>query len=117
MNLQGNYNYLSEGGTFMKLKKILLTFAIAVGVVSAPITALAAHTHNWGADQYYGFTTEMPSPFDDWDKCVTNHAYNYHQCLTCGQTEIFEVATVQLKHNFSGGICLNCGKGYAKQVE
>lgn len=102
----------------MKLKKALLTFAIAIGVVSAPITALAAHTHNWGADHYYKLVTEKPSPYDDWSKCITNHSYNYHDCLTCGEREVFEVATVEFKHNFVNGICTNgCGKGYARQAK
>lgn len=100
----------------MKLKKAILTTAVAIGVVMAPITAMAAHTHNWGADHFYEIVVEMPGPYDSWDKCVTNHVYNYHQCLTCGYTEPFEVEAVQLKHNFSGGICLNCGKGYAREA-
>lgn len=35
----------------MKLKKIVLTLSLVVGIVAAPMTVFAAHTHNWDSPQ------------------------------------------------------------------
>lgn len=101
----------------MGLKRMILTFMIGVGVVLAPINVFAAtHTHIWGTPQYYGFSDEMPDIYDNWDKCVTRHVYNRKQCLTCGEYSIYEVNTIEMKHDFSRGTCI-CGKGYLSLME
>lgn len=84
----------------MRLKRTVLALSIVAGLVSAPITAFAAHTHSWGSPQYYGYTDELPDIYDDWDKCVTRHVYNYKQCLTCGEYSVYEVDTIEMEQWF-----------------
>lgn len=99
----------------MQFKKSILSLMVVAGIVAAPMTAFAAHTHNWGTDMFYGYEDEQPSSIG-WD-CVTRHVYNYHQCLTCGAVEVFETETYEMEHSFSNGICVYCGKGYARDAE
>lgn len=66
----------------MNLRKSILALSVVAGIVAAPMTVFAAHTHSWGSPQYYGYEDEMPGIYDDWDKCATRHVYNYKQCLT-----------------------------------
>lgn len=65
----------------MNLRKSILALSVVAGIVAAPMTVFAAHTHSWGSPQYYGYEDEMPGIYDDWDKCATRHVYNYKQCL------------------------------------
>lgn len=96
--------------------KIVLTLSLVVGIVAAPMTVFAAHTHNWDSPRYYGYEDEMPGIYDDWEKCATRHVYNYRQCLTCGATTIYETETIQMTHNWVNGKCTNCNKGYARDA-
>ena len=77
----------------MNLRKSILALSVVAGIVAAPMTVFAAHTHSWGSPQYYGYEDEMPGIYDDWDKCATRHVYNYKQCLICGEVSIYEVET------------------------
>lgn len=63
----------------MNLRKSILALSVVAGIVAAPMTVFAAHTHSWGSPQYYGYgyEDEMPGIYDDWDKCATRHVYNY----------------------------------------
>ena len=57
----------------MNLRKSILALSVVAGIVAAPMTVFAAHTHSWGSPQYYGYEDEMPGIYDDWDKCATRH--------------------------------------------
>ena len=59
----------------MNLRKSILALSVVAGIVAAPMTVFAAHTHSWGSPQYYGYEDEMPGIYDDWDKCATRHVY------------------------------------------
>lgn len=72
----------------VNLRKSILALSVVAGIVAAPMTVFAAHTHSWGSPQYYGYEDEMPGIYDDWDKCATRHVYNYKQCLICGEVSI-----------------------------
>lgn len=52
----------------MNLRKSILALSVVAGIVAAPMTVFAAHTHSWGSPQYYGYEDEMPGIYDDWDK-------------------------------------------------
>lgn len=54
----------------MNLRKSILALSVVAGIVAAPMTVFAAHTHSWGSPQYYGYEDEMPGIYDDWDKCA-----------------------------------------------
>lgn len=99
----------------MKLRHALLAFSLVVGMMAKPMTAFAAHTHNWSSPAFYDYEDEMPDAFDDWEKCVTRHVYNYHQCLTCGTVEVYKTETIEMSHNWVNGACTYCNKGYAKK--
>lgn len=98
----------------MNLRKSILALSVVAGIVAAPMTVFAAHTHSWGSPQYYGYEDEMPGIYDDWDKCATRHVYNYKQCLICGEVSIYEVETIEMSHKWVNGACVYCNKGYAK---
>lgn len=51
----------------MNLRKSILALSVVAGIVAAPMTVLAAHTHSWGSPQYYGYEDEMPGIYDDWE--------------------------------------------------
>ena len=76
----------------MNLRKSILALSVVAGIVAAPMTVFAAHTHSWGSPQYYGYEDEMPGIYDDWDKCATRHVYNYKQCLICGIESIENIS-------------------------
>lgn len=76
----------------MNLRKSILALSVVAGIVAAPMTVFAAHTHSWGSPQYYGYEDEMPGIYDDWDKCATRHVYNYKQCLICGEVSIENIS-------------------------
>ncbi|WP_243025847.1 hypothetical protein [Clostridium sp. AM33-3] len=42
----------------MNLRKSILALSVVVGIVAAPMTVFAAHTHSWGSPQYYGYEDE-----------------------------------------------------------
>ena len=44
----------------MNLRKSILALSVVAGIVAAPMTVFAAHTHSWGSPQYYGYEDEMP---------------------------------------------------------
>lgn len=98
------------------LRKSILALSVVAGIVAAPMTVFAAHTHSWGSPQYYGYEDEMPGIYDDWDKCATRHVYNYKQCLICGEVSIYEVETIEMSHKWVNGACVYCNKGYAKEI-
>ncbi|MFR8706264.1 MAG: desmoglein-4 [Subdoligranulum sp.] len=100
----------------MNLRKSILALSVVAGIVAAPMTVFAAHTHSWGSPQYYGYEDEMPGIYDDWDKCATRHVYNYKQCLICGEVSIYEVETIEMSHKWVNGACVYCNKGYAKEI-
>lgn len=50
----------------MNLRKSILALSVVAGIVAAPMTVFAAHTHSWGSPQYYGYEDEMPGIYDDW---------------------------------------------------
>ena len=100
----------------MNLRKSTLALSVVAGIVAAPMTVFAAHTHSWGSPQYYGYEDEMPGIYDDWDKCATRHVYNYKQCLICGEVSIYEVETIEMSHKWVNGACVYCNKGYAKEI-
>ena len=52
----------------MNLRKSILALSVVAGIVAAPMTVFAAHTHSWGSPQYYGYEDEMPGIYDDWDR-------------------------------------------------
>lgn len=66
-----------EREELINLRKSILALSVVAGIVAAPMTVFAAHTHSWGSPQYYGYEDEMPGIYDDWDKCATRHVYNY----------------------------------------
>ena len=37
----------------MNLRKSILALSVVAGIVAAPMTVFAAHTHSWGSPQYY----------------------------------------------------------------
>lgn len=39
----------------MNLRKSILALSVVAGIVAAPMTVFAAHTHSWGSPQYYGY--------------------------------------------------------------
>ena len=43
----------------MNLRKSILALSVVAGIVAAPMTVFAAHTHSWGSPQYYGYEDEM----------------------------------------------------------
>lgn len=90
----------------MNLRKSILALSVVAGIVAAPMTVFAAHTHSWGSPQYYGYEDEMPGIYDDWDKCATRHVYNYKQCLICGEVSIYEVETIEMSHKWVNGACI-----------
>lgn len=45
----------------MNLRKSILALSVVAGIVAAPMTVFAAHTHSWGSPQYYGYEDEMPN--------------------------------------------------------
>ena len=49
----------------MNLRKSILALSVVAGIVAAPMTVFAAHTHSWGSPQYYGYEDEMPGIYDD----------------------------------------------------
>lgn len=100
----------------MNLRKSILALSVVAGIVAAPMTVFAAHTHSWGSPQYYGYEDEMPGIYDDWDKCATRHVYNYKQCLICGEVSIYEVETIEMSHKWVNGACVYCNQGYAKEI-
>ena len=100
----------------MNLRKSILALSVVAGIVAAPMTVFAAHTHSWGSPQYYGYEDEMPGIYDDWDKCATRHVYNYKQCLICGEVSIYEVETIEMSHKWVNRACVYCNKGYAKEI-
>lgn len=42
----------------MNLRKSILALSVVAGIVAAPMTVFAAHTHSWGSPQYYGYEIE-----------------------------------------------------------
>lgn len=96
----------------MKLKRTIATFIVACSVIAAPITAYAAHSHNWGSSSVYGYTDEKPLPWEN--KCVTRHVFYYHECLSCGESEVWEDHTIEMDHKMVNNKCIYCGMGYAK---
>lgn len=36
----------------MNLRKSILALSVVAGIVAAPMTVFAAHTHSWGSPQY-----------------------------------------------------------------
>lgn len=88
----------------MNLRKSILALSVVAGIVAAPMTVFAAHTHSWGSPQYYGYEDEMPG------------IYNYKQCLICGEVSIYEVETIEMSHKWVNGACVYCNKGYAKEI-
>lgn len=44
----------------MNLRKSILALSVVAGIVAAPMTVFAVHTHSWGSPQYYGYEDEMP---------------------------------------------------------
>lgn len=42
----------------MNLRKSILALSVVAGIVAAPMTVFAAHTHSWGSPQYYGYEDE-----------------------------------------------------------
>lgn len=48
----------------MNLRKSILALSVVAGIVAAPMTVFAAHTHSWGSPQYYGYEDEMPGIYD-----------------------------------------------------
>ena len=50
----------------MNLRKSILALSVVAGIVAAPMTVFAAHTHSWGSPQYDGYEDEMPGIYDDW---------------------------------------------------
>jgi len=95
-----------------KLKRFVAILLVASAVVVTPLTALAAHSHSWGPTMYYGNRDEMPAPWEN--RCVIRHIYNYHTCLTCGETAVWESNSYEMEHKFVNGICVYCGRGYAR---
>ena len=63
----------------MNLRKSILALSVVAGIVAAPMTVFAAHTHSWGSPQYYGYEDEMPGIYDDWDKCANG------ACVYCNK--------------------------------
>ena len=100
----------------MNLRKSILALSVVAGIVAAPMTVFAAHTHSWGSPQYYGYEDEMPGIYDDWDKCATRHVYNYKQCLICGEVSIYVVETIEMSLIWVNGACVYCNKGYAIEI-
>ena len=49
----------------MNLRKSILALSVVAGIVAAPMTVFAAHTHSWGSPQYYGYEDEMPGIYDE----------------------------------------------------
>lgn len=47
----------------MNLRKSILALSVVAGIVAAPMTVFAAHTHSWGSPQYYGYEDEMPGMY------------------------------------------------------
>jgi len=43
----------------MNLRKSILALSVVAGIVAAPMTVFAAHTHSWGSPQYYGYEDVM----------------------------------------------------------
>ena len=43
----------------MNLRKSILALSVVAGIVAAPMTVFAAHTHSWGSPQYYGYEDEI----------------------------------------------------------
>lgn len=41
----------------MNLRKSILALSVVAGIVAAPMTVFAAHTHSWGSPQYYSIIT------------------------------------------------------------
>lgn len=85
----------------MNLRKSILALSVVAGIVAAPMTVFAAHTHSWGSPQYYGYEDEMPGIYDDWDKY---------------EVSIYEVETIEMSHKWVNGACVYCNKGYAKEI-
>ena len=77
----------------MNLRKSILALSVVAGIVAAPMTVFAAHTHSWGSPQYYGYEDEMP-----------------------GEVSIYEVETIEMSHKWVNGACVYCNKGYAKEI-
>lgn len=44
-----------EREELMNLRKSILALSVVAGIVAAPMTVFAAHTHSWGSPQYYGY--------------------------------------------------------------
>lgn len=53
----------------MNLRKSILALSVVAGIVAAPMTVFAAHTHSWGSPQYYGYGV-LPSTMDMKMKCL-----------------------------------------------
>ena len=55
----------------MNLRKSILALSVVAGIVAAPMTVFAAHTHSWGSPQYYGYFNLWRSKhlwsWDDWN--------------------------------------------------
>ena len=98
----------------MNRKKVFLSLLVAVSVLATPLTAFAAHTHSWGPTMFYGYIDEQPLPWEG--KCVTRHVYNYHTCLTCGESEVWESNSYVMSHNMVNNVCTYCGMGYARKA-
>ncbi|MCR2019363.1 desmoglein-4 [Blautia pseudococcoides] len=98
----------------MNRKKALLSLLLAISVFATPLTAYAAHTHSWGPTMFYKNVDEQPLPWEG--KCVTRHVYNYHTCLTCGQSEVWESNSFEMSHKMVNNVCIYCGMGYARKV-
>ncbi|MDO5337698.1 MAG: desmoglein-4 [Eubacteriales bacterium] len=99
------------------MKKFKQSFAILATistVIATPLTAMAAHTHSWGPDMYYGSEIEKPALWED--TCATRHIYNYHTCLTCGFSEIWESNSYVLQHSFVNNSCIYCGLTYLREA-
>ena len=54
----------------MNLRKSILALSVVAGIVAAPMTVFAAHTHSWGSPQYYGYEDEMPGIYDDYNQKI-----------------------------------------------
>lgn len=50
----------------MNLRKSILALSVVAGIVAAPMTVFAAHTHSWGSPQYYGYEVETIEMSHKW---------------------------------------------------
>lgn len=96
----------------MKLKRTIATLLMACSIIATPLTAYAAHSHSWGATMVYRTVDVQPLPWEG--KCVTRHVYHYHDCLTCGEREIWEGNVIEMEHKMVNDRCVYCGMGYAR---